>query len=761
MRKVYLSTAALMVVATVTTMPAVAQTSADTTKDDVELADVVVTANKRSQTLLEIPGALDAISGDDLQDRGVAQTTDLQSIVPSMNIGQLRGDTQIAIRGVGLTVTGSAPGVAVHVDGVYQPRPSMGELTQIDLDRVEVLRGPQGTLYGRNSNGGVINFITKAPTTEFGGYALASYQSYDEYRLQAAINVPISDNVRFRVTGDRWKRSNSWIENVAPNGPELEVGHSWYVRGHLEADITPALKASIIATYAQRDGTFVYYTNIDQPIAQAVAQNPILSTATIPVVPMTVAINDPVGQQRRYTSVAGILDWDMGDVAIKSTTALQRFRDNFQADFDATQLSLAPSRTDQLSRTFTQELTVAINKGNVQAVLGGFYMHDNFEFFLDFVFPNGAWLVGSPIQAAAPSGTGLKQRAQPYISKSLALFGDVTLEVADNIRLIGGLRYSKDNQRITQDSYFMFPNFALAFFPVGTPTAPAPDGSARFIVTAGPGSAVFNRTSRMSFDSWTPRAGIQIDLSKKNTLYATFSKGFKVGGYNYRTGIGATYQPEELTAYEVGSKNVWMDGRFSLNASAFYYDYKNLQVEQLNGFNFILANAPKARIYGAEFETVIRPVDRLTINSSLTLSNARFTEFSNGDILDGLGGVSQNLAGKPLPNAPDYSANAGISYETLPVIAGGSLTFRGDLSFKSRIFFREFGDVRDSQESNTVLNASIQWTSENGNYSVRAYGRNLTNEVYYSSLAQTSFLGNRFATWGAPRQYGVELRARF
>ncbi len=755
----YYMSAATVMATVMAASPAFAQQA-----DSDGPAEVVITATKRAQTLIEVPGAIGAIGGDDLQDRGVTQATDLQTLVPSLQAGQGRsGDTAIAIRGVGLTVTGSAPGVAVHVDGVYQPRPSMGELTQVDLERVEVLRGPQGTTYGRNANGGVINFITKAPTQDFGGYVLASYQNYDEYRVQGALNVPITDSVRLRVSGDRWQRGDGLVTNLAANGPELDKGDSWMARAHLEVDLASNFTASLIGTYAQRDGTFVYYTNVDQPIAQARVFTPSLTlpTTLIPNEPRTVAINDPVSQERRYTSVAGILNWDMGDVTIKSTTAYQRFRDDFQGDFDATNVSLAVNTTKQLAKTFTQELTIGINKGPVHAVLGGFYMRDEFRFHLDFEFPNGARLIGTTPQQAAPAGAGLQQLAKPYTTKTLAFFGDVTLDLSDSFRLIGGLRYSSDKQTITQDSFQQFPALPPAFGPVASPAA---DANGRVIATLAGPIAQLNRTNSQSFSSWTPRFGFQYDVTPDNVIYGSFSKGFKVGGFNFRTSINDRYASEELTAYELGIKNEFAKGKFTLNASAFYYDYKNMQVEQLVGFNFLLANAPKARIYGAEFETVMRPSKSLTVNANMTLSNARFTEFSNTDILaTPLGGSAtlQDLSGNPIPNAPDVSVNVGFDYRTQPVIAGGSLTFRSDLGFKSRVFFREFNNVADSQPAYAVLSSSVQWSSADDRYSVRIYGKNLTNEDYLISLAQTSFVGNRFGLWGAPRQYGVELRTRF
>lgn len=777
MKKSYLLCTAAVALSLSAAETAAAQSAADEGSGNDDVEEIIVTATKRAQTLIEVPGAIAAIGGEQLQDQGTSQISDLQGLVPSLTVGVNRGDTVVAIRGVGQSVTGASPAVAVHIDGVYQPRPSMGELTQVDLERVEVLRGPQGTTYGRNANGGVINFITKAPTAEFGGYAQISYQNYDELRLQAAVNVPLGDSVRVRFTGERWHRGDSWVTNLAPNGPEIEVGDSWLGRAHLEVDLASNFKASVIGTYAQRDGTFFYNPTIDNPVPAAqtnlnivAAGRPIILTTA----PQTVAIDLPIDQNRRYSAVTGILEGDIGGVQVKSITAYQRFRDDNYADLDGTNLDLVRNDTNNLAKTFTQELTASFEAGPVEAVLGGFYMHDKLTYSHRFDFPLGVRLIGFPAPPPVPPRSGLEQLATPYTTKTLAFFGDFTVNLSDNFRLLGGLRYSKDDQEITQTTFFDYNPAVLTQVVQGPPLFLSPAAAAAFVaarpaspstVSTGQVLAPFppplqqNVRNSQKFSSWTPRIGFQFDVTPDNVIYGSFSKGFKIGGFNYRTGVNDRYEPEELTAYEIGTKNEFGNGQFTLNASAFYYDYTNYQVEQLVGFNFFLANARKARIYGLELESLMRPSDNFTVNANVTLSNARFREFSNSDLLGS--GALENLAGNPIPNAPDYSVNIGAEYRTDPVIAGGTLTFRTDLAYKSRIYYREFGRQADSQEGYALLNASVQWKSADENYSVRLYGRNLTNEDYLTSIATTSLTGNRFGRWGAPRQYGIELRTKF
>lgn len=719
--------------------------SAATAQTAASEEEIVVTAQRRAENIQDIPASITAVSGDVLEERGITSAADLRLLVPNVTGGSLRGDTAIGIRGIGLNVTGSSPGVAVHVDGVYQPRPSMADLTQVDVQRAEVLRGPQGTLYGRNANGGVVNFITQAPGDEFGGYLTGSYQSFSESRIQGAVDLPLSDAISVRLTGDRWERGDGFVENVLPGGQDLDKGDSWMARLNLVADISDTFSAQLIATHAERHGPFVYFTNVGQPLADSIAFNPSLATANIPQSPLTTAQNDPADQDRTYDSYALTLNVDPVDgVSFKSITALQRFEDNWAADFDATNVSLAVRTEEQLAETFTQEFTATLENDRVTAILGAFYMHDEFSSRLRFSFPGGARNIaplGSPAGPPLPPGASLFAFALPYTTENVGLFGDVTIHVTDHFRIFGGVRYSEDNQEITQNNAVLgIPNGSGGFNPI-PPT-------------------VCNATNRLSFNSTTPRFGVQYDLTPDSMLYASYSQGFKVGGFNYRTGCGANYLPEELTAYEIGSRNQF--GALTLNASAFYYDYTDMQVEQLVGLAFILENAEEARSVGLEVEANYRPNDHVTLYGNMAFTEAEFVTFSNVDVLNRVTlPALQDLEGNPLPNAPGFSGNFGFSYETNPILAGGALTFRGDLSYKSRIQFREFDNDADSQEAYALLGASVQWTSPDGRYFVRAFGRNLTDEEYYQGLAQSSLTGTRFVSWGAPRQIGIELRTNF
>ena len=625
MKTSLLASCAVFAIATVP-VQALAQANGDTDEGDDNV--IIVTANKRAQNVQDVPSAVTAVTAETLENRGFADPSDLISIVPNLSGGTQRGDTALAIRGVGLTVIGSAPGVAIHVDGVYQPRPQMADIAQVDIGQVEVLRGPQGTLYGRNANGGVVNFATTGADSEFGGYVRASYATFDEYRIEGALNLPISDDVRLRLTGKRTDRRDGFVENINPNGSgDVDKGSTWFARARLDADITPNLSLTLTGTYANRNGEFIYFTNLDQPIAQAVTQNPVLATVNIPFEPRTTRQNDPVSQDRTYKGVTGILEWSSGDFGIKSITAYQHYEDEFEADFDALEVSLSPRQDQQEAKTFTQELNFTVESGPVSAVIGGFYMHDEFSNRLDFQFPISLWQVGAP--AGLPPGTTLTFSSDPYVTETTAVFADVTVAVTDQLKLLAGIRYSDDSQRITEQNgiFVQTPGGPVQIPPAACPNPNNPTG-----------------TAEEDFDSTTTRFGLQYEVSPDSNLYATYSEGFKIGGFNFRGGCGASYGSEELTAYEIGSKNQF--GDVTLNLAAFYYDYKDLQVEQLVGFGFILNNAPEATVYGAEAELAYNS-GPFSLNANAALMNARYGEgFINLDILNSAAGL-QSTDGNP------------------------------------------------------------------------------------------------------------------
>ena len=782
------------------TMTAMSQDAAveDGSSDVRKLATVTVTAQKREQSAQDIPVAVSAISGDQFLDRGFTDATDLSKLAPNFVAAEDRGDTNLSIRGVGSRVRGSTPAVAVHIDGVYQPRAAMANLTQVDLERVEVLRGPQGTLYGRNANGGAVNFITVAPSDELEGYALARYGNYGESRVQGAVNVPVSDTFAVRLSGDRWDRREGTVEHVN-GGQDLNEGSSNLFRIRADWEVTESVDLSLLGTYADREGPLNYFLLTEPPSPVAIGLNlaprgvPVnLATAPLSLAPNTTAHDAPTFSDREYTSLAAVLEADLSDtLSLRSITAFQTFEESFGADFDATGLDLAPQSRGVDAETFTQEINLIYETDRVSAILGGFYMDDTSNGFIQFDFgPTAIALTqtttnpDTPARAPndPPPGSVSRFNTLQDDNSSIAIFADATVDVTESLSVFGGIRYSEDEQEVTlrHTSEFSFPVQSGPFAPGDyrlyiCPQNPNPGPP---LTTPQTAALLDPVQDSVKFTSTTPRVGVNYRVNDDSSVYASYSQGFKTGGFNASTGCGDGFESETVNSIEIGTKNTFLDGNLVLNASAFFYDYENLQVEQLVGVSFSFENAPGAEVLGFELDGAYAPDEHWRFDGSFSIQQSEFTEFSNVDTVnyftrDGNGDVVvdpvtgavvpflQDLSGNPLPYAPDMTANLGVSYTTDPNFAGGYFLLTGNINHTGELNFREFDAPGDRQEAYTLLDAAIAWTHEDTDWTVRVFGRNLTDEEYLVSSATASTTNSRFGVWGTPQQFGVELRKRF
>ena len=366
-------------------------------------------------------------------------------------------------------------------------------------------------------------------------------------------------------------------------------------------------------------------------------------------------------------------------------------------------------------------------------------------------------------------------------TEALSFFVDVTVDITDRLSVFGGVRYNEDELGIV--------NRHISEFSFATQTGPFPPGDYRLYIcptNPNPGPPITTpqsaalldpQSASLKFESTTPRVGANYEFNGNSSVYASYSQGFKSGGFNEQTGCGDSFDSETVDSFEIGTKNVLLDGNLTFNASAFFYDYENLQVEQLTGFAFEFNNAPGAEVYGVELEAVYTPNDNWRFDANFSYQNSEFTEFSNLDslnhftrdangavVVDGGGVVVpnvQNLAGNPLPYAPDVTANLGVSYKSDPVFLGGSFLFNGNMNYTSTINFREFDAPEDEQEGRALFDASAGWTNGNGDLTLRVFGKNITDEEYLVSLASGSATNSRFGVYGLPRQYGFEILKRF
>ncbi|MCY4426578.1 MAG: TonB-dependent receptor [Halieaceae bacterium] len=724
----------------------------------VQLEEVLVTAQRRSQNLQDVAGAISAFSGNSLEERSIRDATDLQFIVPNMVAGKAQGNTAFTIRGVGFNSVGS-PAVALHVDGVYQPRASMGDLFQMDVERVEVLRGPQGTLYGRNANAGVVNYISRRPTDEFEGYVRAAYLTDDETRLEGVLNLPISDSVGARLLVASTER-DGFIENTGA-GPDYFGGGQDSGRLAVDAALGDSVLLQLTATYLERDGAA--YPSIAQtepftsPGPRAAPWGDLFEFggnvyaalgANWTGKPLKTTANDPSDSDTTLAALSAIVSWDIGEFTLKSITGYQDLQDHHWSDFDGTDQSIFQGQDLRDSETLTQEFSLTGSVGAFETVVGLFYMDEDYTRDLSITQPNGngAFQPGAQLSFVTPA----------YDTETIAVFADVTWNVTDDLRLIAGFRHSEDEQSVSQDNNI---------------TADIVVAPGVMISLGNQCNPADNPLDDVEDTATTPRLGAQYDINDNSMVYVNYTEGFKVGGYNTGGTCNDEYDGEDITAWEAGWKNVLMDGAMSLNATAFYYDYTDLQLQQIIGVGIDIVNAPEAEVTGLELESTWRLTESAAVFGSVSFLDAEYTKFTLPDGANPGSGSPElcssgesfapdtncvDVSGNKLTNAPELSVNAGFDVDM-----GAGISVRADLAYRSEVYLRETNSREERQDGVTILNASISWHNPEDTLRVRLFGTNLLDEEYATQILWAAPTNSRTISYAAPMQYGAEVTFAF
>ena len=696
--------------------------------DDVE--EIVVTALKRSTTVVDTPVAITAISSTEIEDKGITSMHDLKHLVPSMNFTQVLGAQNITIRGIG-QFNGN-PGVSVSTDGIFQSRAHSSQLGEMDLERVEVLRGPQGTLYGRNSIGGVVNLITKNPTQDMDGYVKLGYGEYDITTAEAAFGGGLSDNTSFRFVVHGTEQGEGFYDCLNAGCGEQGYTDKKAFRLKIKSDISDTVSADLMVASVETEGApDVYGWLTDNREIAAVYGFPQVATETISLKPHEIyqtptsqSVNGTNMSDREYdvSSLTLKIDTELG--TLTSITARQEFYDQFNLDRDGTAGVYLDTFDISETETFTQELNLNIERDTMSLVFGLFYMDD--ETSRHTHFDNPQPILGFPV----PSMLDFKHDKMD--TESEAYFADGTFDLSDTTRLSLGVRRTTDEFTSKQD------NFVSILMPMPVIAAQTCD---REVVT--------------EYSSTTSRAVIQHDLSPESNVYASLSEGFKAGGYaTYE--CTEPYDPEEVTSLEFGFKGSLSENT-SLNASLFRYDYTDFQVLQVVGLQTVTRNAGDATVNGLEIEALSNVSDSLILNYGVTLLDATYGEFLNVNGLEPQLGVQQ-LESNYLSNAPKVSLNLGLNY-TSAMASGASLTYRANAAYKSKIYFSEFNEF--SQDAYTIVDLNLIWESADETMRSRFFIKNATDEDYIAGYISAATGGGRFGQWGYPRTAGIEIQRNF
>lgn len=748
-------------------------TPAETAPTQPANAPIIVTAQKRSESINDVPITITAVSGDALTAAGVTDTESLARVVPGFVATNTYFGTPVYyLRGVGYldTAIAARPAVALYADEIPLPFAATALGSTLDLERVEVLKGPQGTFFGSNATGGAINFIAAAPTDNFAAGADISYGRFDELIMSGFLSGPLGDNVRARVaasreTADEWQRSYTV--------PDRENGATEITSGRLiiEADPTDTFSLRFTAS-----GT----TDRSDTIApQLVGRDPTVvpqlpAFVSYPFAPLDNARaadwSDifPDGNTLQRDDWAWQLslraDWEASqNVTLTSLSAFTRAGLDRGYDADGTTLNVTNLSVSGTVRSIFQELRAVIDVGDsIQAVIGANYQNDESDELVTFFLPDGrnGLLFGA---FGLPPADFVPEIAFQE-SDSWAIFGNVDFQLTDTLSAALGVRYT--------DTATDFSGCAQAAGNLSYSTAIGgllgvtglQSGDCATFTLQPDGSYVAGLVSNsLAEDNLSWRIGLDWEPNPGTLLYASVSRGYKAGAFSNISAVFAEqYDPvpqEELTAYEIGAK-VDVTPAFHVNAALFYYDYVDKQQQGtviVPVFNTLtaLVTIPESHVQGFEMDFQATPADGLVIQGGLTYVD---TEVDGSFIGNTVFGPSVEFAGSSFPNTPKFQANIGYTY-IFPVSNSIEAFFGSNLIYRGSSYSDFIRDDRLYVEDYTLLDAQVGIANPDQGWRFTLWGRNLTNEVYTNQIVRRQEALVR--TVGMPRTYGLRFSYRY
>ncbi len=693
-----------------------------------DLEEIIVTGLKRESTVMETPSAITALSASDLAAKGLSDIRQIQYAVPSLHFGESYGNRNISIRGIGGFL--EQPGVVTSINGVAQANDASSQLAQLDLGRVEILRGPQGTLYGRNAVGGAVNFIAASPTDEMFGKVKVGYADFDQTTAEVVLSGPISDSIGVRLAASHLDANDGWVENLMPGNDDLMKGEKTNVRLIVNAQLSDTLDAELMLGRSEQSGRWTHWAMIKADIAFGVATflpavsvrdnptgDPILYTEE----EQKVYMRGPTNTDAELDIYSLTLNWDRENFSVKSITAQQDWSNTEQLPADSTSTGILMRSSEDTNKTFSQEISLSGQTDKLNWIVGGFYMDDERTDMLDIQFQENIAFGFAPF---------FNNSRPLYENEVTAVFADATYSMSEDFRLGLGVRDTTEKK--------VHSTFAAGFMPFC-------GGAEPFI-------------QKWEDSSTTMRASAEYDMSESSMMYISYSEGFKSGGAN-NGDCNPPYSPENLDAAEIGFKASFADGSTTLRTAFFYYDYTDFQILQVKNFAANYLNADDAEITGMEVEFTSAISDRWLVNAGLTILESEYGEFFQED-LSVFNGVPVQIEGNPLNNAPDTSINIGVTYNTA-LASGAKLAVSLDAAYRSRVYFREFGNQLDSQDGYAIVNFNANWESADGAFAARLFANNLTDEAHVTGMYALQTTYGRQGTWNMPRQVGIEVTRFF
>ena len=731
---------------------------------DVQNGDIIVTAQRREERVQDIPVAISAFGGDRIEKLGVVSLENIAPRVPSFYFGSFgAARPQLYIRGIGTRSfdPGSESSVGVFVDDVYLGRASGSFGSLRDIERIEVLRGPQGTLYGRNTIAGAINVITKGPTSRFAAEAEAGISNYDGYSLFGAVSGPITSDgsVAFRVSG--WRTARDGYQTNLTNGRTFQGLDNWGGRARLAIKPVEGLAIDLTAEVTDDSGQAGfsgfnrgsgYVRSLTGVITPPNPQSAFLVRPGRTLIPYTGGNEgflsfDPY-LDRRVETYIGRISYDASFATLTSISAIKKLRVADGRDLEGSSLDVINQLSNERSRQFTQEFRITSDPdggaslgGKLDWILGAFYYRDRSSRRDEFRLGNDS------VVALLSGGPQVSTALSDYEIDSYAVFGQATLHFGEKFDITAGGRYTRDEKRAIQQGLNTRPGVPLIAVPF------AVDNSAKY-------------------ESFDPRIVATYKFSPDVNVYASYSTGFKSGGFQYvpfaASQANVLFKPEDIKTYEIGVKSEFLDRKLRLNVAGFHYEYGNLQVSRIVDLGggaaaSLIDNAASSKINGLDVEILLRPSNNFDVSLTYGYLDAKYDSyFTNA------AGVAPtaatNLSGRQLVRAPNHSASAGAEWR-IPMGSNSGLTLRADYALLDT-FFHEAGEadpiyggaVSLTREPSYGL-LDLRAAFEIGNLRITGYVTNATQQRYRRSVLALGSTASEFP--GEPRIYGLKVGYKY
>jgi iron complex outermembrane recepter protein len=749
--------AAVSILAVAATLAPTGIAHAQESGDTADSGEIIVTATKRGESINDVPMSISAASGADLAAAGINSADDLGKIVPGFTFTQSAYSTPVySLRGVGFYNydIASTPTVTVYQDEAPLAFSAMSRGASFDLERVEVLKGPQGLLFGSNSTGGAVNYIAARPTDSLKAGLDVGYGRFNAWELGGFVSGPLGESAGARLAV-RHEGSGNWQSSTTRND---KLGKRNFTQARALIDFKGGER------FTAKIGFSGFWDKSDGQAAQLIQVNPLVPPAVdarlfaFPLVnsarkgDWTAALR-PKRDDSQWQATARF-DYEIGDaVTLTSLSSYAHYKQNDRVDPDATNLQIADTIDKGSIKAFFQELRLSGEFGEGSRwIIGGNYENNKVLETQTLTSTSGSGFrafnlfFGAPIPDAIDISSSQKFR-------NLAAFANVDFALGDQLKAHAGLRYT-DSRINFEGCTGNSANGALALI-LQIPGNPK---CTQFNAT-GPGGPTINTLKENNL-SW--RVGLDFTPNSDTLIYANVSRGFKIGAFPLiPAALAFQYDPatqERLTAYELGFK-LSASRAVQVNGAVFYYDYNDKQVlgtDIVPPFGPLnrLVNIPKSKVKGAELQLIVRPVDGLTLNGGLTYVHSRIGSFTNIDPF----GVTQNFRGEAYPNTPKWQGSLAADYE-FPVSDNLNAFLGTNVTMRSKTNGGLGENAILTIDGYTLLDLRAGVGSEDDRWKLSVWGRNITNKYYWTNAYKIADISARFA--GRPATYGATLSIRY